>query len=81
MGSVVRSLQTPFRLNSLDEIPAPQGCHGTWQRYVIAQGDNKIVGMRQGKRTEVTALLAAYVERLNVRFSKSARGVKRRQCG
>jgi hypothetical protein len=61
---------TPFCLESVDEVPAPEGQEGIWQRYVITQGANTIVGMRAGVHSEVSALLAQYVERLNLRFSK-----------
>jgi hypothetical protein len=61
---------TPFCLESVDEVPAPEGQEGVWQRYVITQGANTIVGMRAGVHSEVSALLAQYVERLNLRFSK-----------
>jgi len=62
--------ETPFCLESVDEVPAPEGQDGVWQRYVITQGANTIVGMRAGVHSEVCALLAQYVERLNLRFSK-----------
>ena len=64
------SAETPFCLESVDEVPAPEGQEGVWQRYVITQGANTIVGMRSGIHSEVSALLAQYVERLNLRFSK-----------
>lgn len=60
----------PFRLESLVEISAPEGQVGVWHRYVITQGANTIVGMRAGMHEEVSLLLAQYVERLNMRFSK-----------
>jgi hypothetical protein len=63
-------LQTPFCLDSLDDIPTPSGCEGTWYRYVIRQGDNVIVGMRGGERSEVVAVVDDYVNRLNIRFAK-----------
>jgi hypothetical protein len=62
--------ESPFRLHSVDGAPAPDGCEGTWQRYVITQGDNTIVGMRAGLRGEVSHLLEEYVERLNMRFAR-----------
>ena len=64
------SAETPFCLESVDEVAAPEGQEGVWQRYVITQGANTIVGMRAGVHSEVSALLAQYVERLNLRFSK-----------
>ena len=62
--------EAPFRLESVTETPAPAGQDGVWQRYVITQGANTIVGMRAGIHSEVSSLLAEYVERLNMRFAK-----------
>lgn len=62
--------EAPFRLESVVEVAAPEGQEGVWQRYVIAQGNNTIVGMRAGLHAEVSLLLAQYVERLNMRFAK-----------
>jgi len=62
--------EAPFRLESVDEVSAPEGQNGVWQRYVITQGANTIVGMRAGLHSEVSLLLADYVERLNMRFAK-----------
>jgi len=59
-----------FWLDSVQAVAAPGGCEGPWQRYVIRQGGNTIVGMRSGKRSEVTLIAAGYVERLNLRFAK-----------
>lgn len=59
-----------FRLDSLYDIPAPEGCEGTWHRYVIVQGNNRIVGMRAGLRSEVNKVVCDYIERLNLRFAK-----------
>jgi hypothetical protein len=63
-------MESPFRLESIDEIAPPEGQDGVWQRYVITQGANTIVGMRAGVHSEVSLLLAQYVERLNLRFAK-----------
>jgi hypothetical protein len=63
-------LQTPFCLDSLDDAPAPSGCEGTWFRYVIRQGDNVIVGLREGARADVVAAVDEYVNGLNLRFAK-----------
>lgn len=68
--SSVDILQAPFRLDSLEDVPPPSGCEGTWYRYVIKQGDNVIVGLREGAHSEVSATVAAYIERLNLRFAK-----------
>ncbi len=69
--------EAPFRLESIDEIAAPQGQHGVWQRYVITQGANTIVGMRPGVLSEVSVLLEQQVERLNMRFAKQLSKAKR----
>jgi hypothetical protein len=61
------TVKAPYRLDSIDTVPAPKGCDGTWFRYVISQGDNKIVGMRCGMHSEVSVVLTDYVERLNMR--------------
>jgi hypothetical protein len=63
-------MEAQFRLESIDEVAAPEGQDGVWQRYVITQGANTIVGMRAGVYSEVSLLLAQYVERLNLRFAK-----------
>jgi hypothetical protein len=63
-------LQAPFRLDSLEGVAPPSGCEGTWYRYVIKQGDNVIVGQREGAHSEVSAIVSAYVDRLNLRFAK-----------
>jgi hypothetical protein len=63
-------MDAPFRLESVDEVSPPAGQDGVWQRYVITQGANTIVGMRAGVHSEVSSLLAQYVERLNLRFAK-----------
>ena len=62
--------EVPFRLASLIETGGPEGSVGTWYRYVIKQGDNVIVGLREGAHSEVSAIVAAYIERLNQRFAK-----------
>lgn len=59
----------PFRLDAVEEVPAPQGCVGVWHRYVITQGGNTIVGLRAGIRGEVDAALGSFIERLNARFT------------
>ena len=64
------SAQAPFLLESVDEVAAPEGQDGVWQRYVIRQGANTIVGTRAGTHSEVSVLLEQYVERLNMRFAK-----------
>lgn len=64
------AVESPFWLDSVQAVAAPGGCEGPWQRYIIRQGDNVIVGMRSGQRSEVTVIATEYVERLNLRFAK-----------
>jgi hypothetical protein len=75
--SFVRALapttaEIPFELISVDETAAPDGCEGTWQRYVISQGTNKIVGVRCGLREDVCVAVTELVAHLNLRLAKSA---------
>ena len=65
-------LSTPFRLDLVEEVEAPDGCEGVWQRYVIMQGENRILGTRAGNKSEVVAVVTAFVDQLNVRFAKHA---------
>lgn len=65
-----KELLAPFRLDTLQQIDAPEGCDGIWQRYVITQGSNVIVGMRAGAPSDVNRALNEMIERLNVRFAK-----------
>ena len=69
--------EAPFRLESIDEIAPPEGQDGVWQRYVITQGANTIVGMRPGVLADVSLLLEQQVERLNLRFAKQLSKAKR----
>jgi hypothetical protein len=62
--------QANYQLQSVDEAPAPPGEVGVWQRYVITQGGNTIVGMRAGPRAEVSLIATGFVDRLNARFVK-----------
>ena len=64
------ALLTPFRLDTIQEIDAPEGCDGVWQRYVITQGNNTITGMRCGAQSDVNRALDDIIERLNLRFAK-----------
>jgi hypothetical protein len=59
--------ELPFRLASLIAAGAPDGGEGTWFRYVIAQGANRITGLRCGPEAEVTHLVQDMVDRLNER--------------
>jgi len=63
-------LGDPFRVDSITEVPAPDGRDGIWHRYVIMQGSNMITGLRSGTRDEVSSTLEKLVERLNERFRK-----------
>ena len=67
-------LGEPFRLDSIDEVAAPSGGDGVWQRYVIVQGTNTINGMRAGTRSEVSLEIESMVARLNERFRKGQPG-------
>jgi hypothetical protein len=61
------ALATPFRLESIAPVGAPDGGQGPWQRYVITQGKNTITGVRAGTREEVGERLADMVACLNER--------------
>lgn len=63
----------PFRLESMARDKAPEGSQGTWFKYVISQGTNRITGIREGSEAEVNALLADMVERLNERRAGKTR--------
>jgi hypothetical protein len=60
-------LETPFIRSSVTPTPAPEGCEGQWHRYVIAQGDNQITGLRAGTLNEVIRHVDDLTERLNER--------------
>lgn len=59
--------EVPFRLASLSATGAPEGSDGTWYRYVIVQGTNRITGVRNGAEDEVMHLVQDMVERMNER--------------
>jgi hypothetical protein len=59
--------EIPFRVESITKTTTPEGCEGTWYRYVISQGVNQITGVRSGEQAEVTSLVGEMVERLNLR--------------
>jgi hypothetical protein len=66
-------LESPFQVQSVLPVPAPQGTAGDWYRYVITQGgksDNAITGTRSGNLSEIHLQLAEMVERLNERLGK-----------
>ena len=61
-------LGVPFRLESIQLAPAPDGSGGTWYRYVVTQGSaNTIRGIRSGTREEVSERIEAMIETLNER--------------
>lgn len=59
--------EAPFRVESITKTTTPAGSEGTWYRYVICQGVNRITGVRSGDQAEVTSLVGQMVERLNLR--------------
>jgi hypothetical protein len=61
------SPELPFRLESLVATSRPDGSEGDWYRYVISQGTNLITGLRCGPESEVKAIIADMIERLNER--------------
>jgi hypothetical protein len=67
-------LGQPFRLDSITEVPAPEGAEGTWQQYVIVQGTNTINGLRAGTLSEVKPQIEEIVRHLNERFMKAQAG-------
>jgi hypothetical protein len=64
------ALETPFSLESVTPATAPAGSEGTWHKYVIVQGDNRIVGTRLGSLAEVRTQAHEMIERLNERSGK-----------
>ena len=66
------SAEVPFELTSVEQVEAPKGSEGPWQRYVISQGTNTIVGMRGGLDPDVRVALGELVGRLNLRLAKRA---------
>jgi len=60
-------LEIPFRIDTIDQVPAPDGSDAIWQRYVITQGANTIVGLRAGARSDAVPHIEDMVARLNER--------------
>jgi len=57
-----------YKLKSVRTECSPSGAEGVgWHRYVITQGDNTIVGHRQGSTSSVTLAVEEIVLRLNER--------------
>ena len=63
-------LGQPFRLDSITEVPPPEGGEGIWHKYVITQGSNTITGLRSGTRWDVRVFVESMVGRFNERFEK-----------
>ncbi len=58
----------PFKLKSIRKERSPAGAEGIdWHRYVITQGDNTIVGHRQGSTSSVRLAVEGIVLHLNER--------------
>jgi hypothetical protein len=60
-------MELPFRVDSITPATAPEGSEGSWCRYVISQGNNRIAGLRAGTLSEVQLLISEMVEHLNER--------------
>ncbi len=58
----------PYKLKSIRKEQSPAGAEGIgWHRYVITQGDNIIVGYRQGSTSTVRLAVEEIVLHLNER--------------
>ncbi len=58
----------PFKLKAIRKERTPAGAEGVgWHRYVITQGDNTIVGHRQGSTRSVALAVEEIVLQLNER--------------
>ncbi len=59
---------SPFKLTSILKERPPAGAEGIgWHCYVITQGDNTIIGHRQGSTRTVTLAVEEIVLHLNER--------------
>jgi hypothetical protein len=57
-----------FRLVSVERASPPAGASGRdWHRYVIAEGDNTMAGLRQGSSVSVRAAAEDIVAQANER--------------
>ena len=63
-------VDTLYRLESVEPAPAPGSAEGSWFRYVIVQGSNRIVGFRSEPLTALRPILDEMVNRLNERSGK-----------
>jgi hypothetical protein len=70
IGQTQDLLGQPFRLDSITEVPPPEGGEGIWHKYVITQGSNTITGLRSGTRWDVRVFVESMVGRFNERFEK-----------
>ena len=75
-GAVELSL---YELVSLVRAENPEGCVGTWYRYVIGQGTRQITGRRSGSRTEVNDAVNEMLDRLNERTRSKAGAARSRK--
>ena len=71
------AIEKLYRLDSVDSAPAPAGSEGSWYRYVIVQGTNKIVGFRSGPLAQLKPILEDMVNRLNERSGKQMAKAKK----
>lgn len=61
-------LPDPYEIVSIRAVAAPGGLSGAdWHRYEISQGDNRIVGYREGAPDIVREAVELIVVRLNHR--------------
>ncbi len=68
----------PFELKSIPKEQSPAGAEGIdWHCYVITQGDNTIVGHRQGSTRTVTLAIEENVLHLNERRARIFRSLPR----
>jgi hypothetical protein len=71
------TVETLYRLESLDAVPPPDSAEGNWYRYVIVQGQNRIVGFRSGSLAELNPILEDMVNKLNERAGKQLAKAKK----
>ncbi len=68
----------PFKLKSIRKEQSPVGAEGIgWHRYVITQGDNTIVGHRQGSTSSVRLAIEGVVLHLNERRVRTFQSLPR----
>ena len=60
-----------YQLESVEVTDPPEGMpDGDWCRYIIGQGNSKIVCVRSGSLKSVTQYAESYARELNDRFTK-----------